>query len=124
MAARYYSNILPDTLENSDKKRHLYTYRYNFTEETIEENETQYSWNEVYVYAPLTSSKIIQAVLTNEYNVNYEQKLINEYNSALLGLYSSDEEIELVKTRYEEYLSYRKELKENIETDLQNLKIS
>ena len=124
MAARYYSNILPDTLENSDKKRHLYTYRYNFTEEIIEENETQYSWSEVYVYAPLTSSKIIQAVLTNEYDVNYEQKLINEYNSALLGLYSSNEEIELVKTRYEEYLSYRKELKENIETDLQNLKIS
>ena len=64
-----------------------YYYRYNITEvekpsqgENIE--QTQWECEEVTVWAPLSANKITEKVLTERWDSNYEQKLVNEYNSA------------------------------------------
>ena len=72
-----------------------YLYRYNITEEQIEateqtEQQTQWSCEEVTVWAPLSANKITEKVLTEKWDNNYEQKLVNEYNAAVMGMLSED----------------------------------
>lgn len=57
-------------------------------EESIAETpRKQYSCYEVVVWATVTSNKITEAVIRAMWDANYEQKLINEYNSASLGVW-------------------------------------
>ena len=81
-----------------------FRYRYNIREEekpvqasenseTAQEAQAQPQWvcEEVTVWAPLSANKITEKVLTERWNGNYEQKLVNEYNSAQMGLLSEEE---------------------------------
>nr|DAL46846.1 MAG TPA_asm: hypothetical protein [Caudoviricetes sp.] len=58
--------------------------------------ETEYCYESVTVWSPLTPNRITEAVITDRYDTNYEQKLINEYNAAInilqLGLSSQCED--------------------------------
>ena len=107
-----------------------YLYRYNITEEQIEateqteqteqaeqtEQQTQWSCEEVTVWAPLSANKITEKVLTERWGNNYEQKLVNEYNSAQMGLLSEEE----AQTRIEAYKTFLQErtiLKTQIDND-------
>ena len=98
-----------------------YLYRYNITEEQIEateqtEQQTQWSCEEVTVWAPLSANKITEKVLTERWGNNYEQKLVNEYNSAQMGLLSEKE----AQTRIEAYKTFLQErtmLKTEIDND-------
>ena len=98
-----------------------YLYRYNITEEQIEqaeqtEQQTQWSCEEVTVWAPLSANKITEKVLTERWGNNYEQKLVNEYNSAVMGLLSEEE----AQTRIEAYKTFLQErtmLKTEIDND-------
>ena len=100
-----------------------YLYRYNITEEQTEateqtEQQTQWSCEEVTVWAPLTANKITEIVLTERWGNNYEQKLVNEYNSAQMGLLSEEE----AQTRIEAYKTFLQErtiLKTQIDNDCQ-----
>lgn len=78
-----------------------YVYRFNIqkvekpaTAETTEladtdESSVQEQWQceEVTVWSPLSSNKITEAVITEKWDNNQEQKLVNEYNAANLGMY-------------------------------------
>lgn len=87
-----------------------------------EEPRTQWQCNEVIVWMPLSSNKITEAVLTQVYPNNYEQKLINEYNAALMGMY--DEETRQRKiTAYTAFLTERNALKAQIDADCKELNI-
>ena len=80
-----------------------YLYRWNIqkvkpesVEQTSEEGAEaqaekapQFLCEEVSVWEPLTSNKITEAVITSKWDANYEQKLVNEYNAAQLGLYGA-----------------------------------
>ena len=80
-----------------------YKYRFDITEKTPEtvamssddskaqggEQRTHWQCQEVTVWSPVTSNKITEAVITEVCDRNYEQKLVNEYNAAQLGLYGS-----------------------------------
>lgn len=98
-----------------------YLYRYNITEEQTEqaeqtEQQTQWSCEEVTVWAPLSANKITEKVLTERWGNNYEQKLVNEYNSAVMGLLSEEE----AQTRIEAYKTFLQErtiLKTQIDND-------
>lgn len=75
----------------------------------------QWECNEVVVWGPITQNKITEAVITELYPNNYEQKLINEYNSAMMGIGDSSA-IEI----YKEFLLERIALKRQINDDYKN----
>lgn len=114
-----------------------YAYRYNiqevetpvhsYFEKTAEVTETKKQWSceEVIVWAPLSSNKITEAVITSKWDANYEQKLVNEYNAAQLGLYGAktSEEAKARIKAYTEYLSERAALKTQVDADCAELGI-
>ena len=55
--------------------------------------------------------------LTERYDTNYEQKLINEYNAAMIWLYQSEDEKTKRILVYIEYLIERDRLKNLIDND-------
>ena len=104
-----------------------YRYRYDIEEvvpeltEGEEQTERTSSWKceEVVVWSPVTANKITEKVLTERWDANYEQKLVNEYNAAQLGLYgakTSDEAKAHIKA-YTDYLTERAALKTQVDAD-------
>ena len=116
-----------------------YKYRFDITEnipETVAtlsddsnaqegEQRTQWQCQEVTVWSPVTSNKITEAVITEVCDHNYEQKLVNEYNAAQLGLYGSKtgEEAKKHIAAYTEYLNTRAALKAQVDADCAELGI-
>ena len=104
-----------------------YLYRYNITEEQIEateltEQQTQWSCEEVTVWAPLSANKKTKKVLTEKWDNNYEQKLINEYNAAVMGMLSEDV-AQKRKDAYMTFLQERTELKTIVDNDCKEMGI-
>ena len=113
-----------------------YLYRWNIQEvkpESVEktseegaeaqaEKVPQFSCEEVSVWEPLTSNKITEAVITSKWDANYEQKLVNEYNSAQMGLLSEEEAAARTET-YRAFLSERTVLKAQVDRDCEKLGI-
>ena len=61
--------------------------------------------------------EIPDMTLTERYDTNYEQKLINEYNTAMIRLSQSDDEKTKRILVYREYLIERDRLKNLIDND-------
>lgn len=107
-----------------------YLYRYNIKEveqtdtqeEAATETRKQWSCEEVTVWSPVSSNKITQAVIADRWDSDYEQKLVNEYNGAQLGVYT-DEEAEAIIAKYKTFLTERAELKKTIDADCEELGI-
>ena len=113
------------------------SYRYHFdiieikpevmspTNDMQEEQRTQWQCQEVIVWSPVTSNKITKAVITEVCDHNYEQKLVNEYNAAQLGMdgEKTSEEAQKRINAYTEYLSTREKLKAQVDADCVELGI-
>lgn len=112
-----------------------FRYRYNIREEekpvqasenseTAQEAQAQPQWvcEEVTVWAPLSANKITEKVLTERWDGNYEQKLVNEYNSAQMGLLS-EEEAAARTDAYRAFLTERTALKSQVDADCAELGI-
>lgn len=108
-----------------------YTYRWNIREvETSagndnEESTTKWECEEVVVWGTVTSSKLTDAVINHLWSKDYEQKLINEYNGASLGLFGAKtgEEAQAKITAYKNFINERKAIKAQIDDDCGTLKI-
>ncbi len=113
-----------------------YLYRFNIEEETIEqrvegeeyalETKTRWQCDEVTVWAPLTANKITEAVITAICPATHEQKLVNEYNAANLGMVGGSKTSDEAKQKiaaYKEFLEYRNTLKEQVDADCAELGI-
>lgn len=106
-----------------------YLYRFNIREIVYdtENNERYKSWScdEVTVWAPISSNKITETVISDMWNANYEQKAINEYNAAQLGMYGdiTGEEAQAKINAYKQFLEARAELKKRIDEDCSELGI-
>lgn len=114
----------PKKLEAVGNGSYLYHYNIKEVEQDLgdEEKYTQWECDEVTVWMPITSNKITEAVIAERWDGNYEQKLVNEYNSAMMGLY--DEEVaEKKKTAYKEFLSERNGLKAMVDEDCKEMGI-
>lgn len=112
---RYHFNIIeinPEVMPSTDK-------------DVQEEQRTQWQCQEVIVWSPVTSNKITEAVITEVCDHNYEQKLVNEYNAAQLGMYGerTSEEAKKHINAYTEYLSTREKLKAQVDADCAELGI-
>lgn len=110
-----------------------YVYRFNIeelvpvlTEENAEEKKvSQWKCEEVTVWSPLSSNKITEAVITEKWDNNQEQKLVNEYNAANLGLLGAktSEEAKARIDAYKAYLTERASLKAQVDNDCLELGI-
>lgn len=101
-----------------------YLYRWDIhTEEQEQPSEdgegvtTRTVWvaEEVTVWMPLTPNRITAAVITEAFPADYEQKLLNEYNAANLGMIPDREETEKRRQAYTDFLRRRAELKNEID---------
>ena len=70
---------------------------------------------EVTVWMPLTPNRITAAVITEAFPSDYEQKLLNEYNEANLGMIPDKEETEKRRQAYTDFLRRRAALKKEID---------
>ena len=120
------SNIKPSTFVFEQNGAVIYSF--HIAEKQVEQlmpsedgeevatTETQYDFETVRTYLPISSNKLLQAVITDAYPADYEQKLVNEYNSAVIGMY--DEETAAKKIdAYKAFLQAREELKAMVESD-------
>ena len=110
-------------------------YRYNYNIKEIEvdrfdiidnENETnikqtQWEYDNVIIYLPIDKNKITKAVIANTWDIDYENKLINDYNEISLGNLT-EEEIDKRTNNYITFLQERKRLKEMIDNDWKTIK--
>lgn len=110
-------------------------YRYNYNIKEIEvdrfdiidnENETnikqiQWEYDNVIIYLPIDKDKITKAVIANTWDIDYENKLINDYNEISLGNLT-EEEIDKRTNNYITFLQERKRLKEMIDNDWKIIK--
>lgn len=112
-----------------------YLYRYGIQEQEVENTSqsgtgeqparTQWVCEEVTVWAPLTADKVVQVVLTSKWDKDREQKLVNEYNGAQLGIYGSKTSAEArAKIQaYTDFLTERAALKAQVDADCEELGI-
>lgn len=118
-----------------------YLYRFNISEidaptitEASEESEAnevtkprkQWKCDEVTVWEPLTANKITEAVIATICPVSHEQKLVNEFNAASLGLIGGSKTSDEAKAKiavYKEFLEYRNSLKTQVDEDCAELGI-
>lgn len=103
-----------------------YRYAWNIQPITIEMDDMdpiqQFTADEVIVWSPISANRITQAVINAVWPLDYEQKLVNEYNAAMLGVYSE----EVAKGKIEEYKAFlveRSALKAHIDEDCAKLGI-
>lgn len=111
-----------------------YVYRFNIQKVekpvTVEPSELasddeapvqeQWKCEEVTVWAPLSSNKITETVITEKWDNNREQKLVNEFNAANLGMIGGAKSSEEAKAKieaYKAYLSERATLKAQVDAD-------
>ena len=79
-----------------------------------ESEKPQYSATVIPSCEPLSQNKFIEAAMTLIYGNDYEDKLINEYNAANLGIYDEETSNAMIE-RYKAFLANRKALKAEIE---------
>lgn len=86
-------------------------YRFN-----IEENEQVYNYDEVIVWQPFSANDITKAVIEYLWPASYEQKLLNEYNAAKLGVYDADKASQKIE-EYKSFLEQREAVKEEVDKE-------
>lgn len=108
-----------------------YLYRWYIEEIQVPNNSdsettvSKWQCEEVTVWPSVTPNKVTEAVITSKWDNNYEQKLVNDYNAAKLGVYGSTTSTEAKEkvAAYTAYLNERKALKEQIDADCAELGI-
>lgn len=112
-----------------------YRYRWNIEEEVETINaegatqpvETRVQWKCDEVIVPrLDSNVIVEAVIAYGWSASREQKLVNDYNSAQLGLYGAktSEAAKAKIAAYTEFLNSRNALKAQVDADCAELGIA
>lgn len=99
-----------------------YLYRWDIVYDETLADGLQWSAEEVVVPTPLSTNGIIEAVISETWPSNKEQKFVNEYNAAVLGI-SNGEDAERAKEAYTSFLRERAELKAQVERDCGMLNI-
>jgi len=79
-----------------------------------EEGTPQWSAVVVAIAAPISANAFVKTAMDNIFGNDHEAKLINEYNSAVIGIFTGDD-AQTAIDNYNEFLQTRKELKGNIE---------
>ncbi len=89
-------------------------FRWGIERVELDEERTEWTAYELRINAPVTTNKVIEEVFTAYYGNDHENKLINEYNSAQLGIITG-EAADKARAAYSEFLQERAALKADIE---------
>ena len=118
-----YYDTMPPVMEavGNGSFRYRWDIHSEVQEQPSEDGEgvtTRTVWvaEEVTVWMPLTPNRITAAVITEAFPADYEQKLLNEYNAANLGMIPDAAETEKRRQAYTDFLRRRAELKKEIDT--------
>ena len=84
-----------------------------------------YRWDIKEVEIPAGADKLTEAVINHLWPRDYEQKLINEYNAATMGIYGakSSTDAQPKIAAYKAFLSERAAIKRQIDDDCATLNI-
>lgn len=94
------------------------SFRFRWAIEEVEvAGKMMWSCEEVTVWPTLTASKITKAVIEEVWPMDVEQKLINEYNGAQMGIYAEEVATERVEA-YRTFLAERERIKAQVMADL------
>ena len=77
-------------------------------EDNSNEKSTQFEALQFVIQNPLTKDNIKRTVILEYWDKDEQEKLINEYNSAILGVITSDEDKEKALNTYKSFLEERK----------------
>ena len=100
-------------------------YRWSIKEVQFESEDaphTQWECEQVIVYAPLTSNKIVQAVIAEVWGLDIENKMLNEFNGAQLGIYDEATTADKI-AKYKAFLTERNALKAQVDSDCKEVGI-
>lgn len=95
--------------------------------EAEQQERTQWTCDEVTVWAPVSSNKIKQAVMEEFCPPTHELKLTHEYNAAMADMIGESKTSDAAKTaiaRYKEFLVNRTEVLALVQSDCDNLGIN
>lgn len=127
------SNNKPTVIDDLNNGQGTFLYNHNVKEVLVidsgegapfvtedEEKATGKMWqyDSLRVEYPKTADNIFSTLLTAKYPANTESKLVNEYQSSVLGIMSDD-----AKVPYENFLRDRLAIREMVNKDCQELKI-
>lgn len=101
-----------------------YRYRFNIAPTEVchvrpsgeVETTPAFRFDEVTVWAPLTANKILKAVIEAACPASHEQKLVNDYNAATLGMLTG-EKADAALAAYRDFLTLRQKIKEHVDAD-------
>ena len=106
------------------------TYYYNtdiqqveVTDEQSEKTTTQWEALQYVIHNPLTKANIKREVILDHWDKDEQEKFINEYNAAKMGLIADEEESTKVIERYTKFLEYRTSLLAELDNDLKHFNI-
>ena len=123
----------PDTIDNLNNGQGTFLYNHNVKEVLVidsgegapvitedEEKATGKMWqyDSLRVEYPKTADNIFSTLLTAKYPANTESKLVNEYQSSVLGIMSPD-----AKVPYENFLRDRLAIRDMVNKDCEELNI-
>lgn len=106
----------PETIEAVGNGSYRYRWNIEKVISTNEENRDFWLWDEIIVWQPFTANDITKAVIEYLWPASYEQKLLNEYNAALLGVYDADKAAKKIE-EYKSFLEQREVIKKQIDKD-------
>lgn len=112
---RTFSDTMPPAIVKDGDGSYL--YRWDVQQETRQMAEddmpqVSYSYNEIRVYPTLTANKILEACINYLWGQGVEQKRLNDYNAAQLGILGKE-----YIDSYKDFLTERKALKEQVDSD-------
>lgn len=123
----------PAVIENLNNGQGTFLYNHNIKEVPVITDEMggvevvadaatatgfMYQYDSVRVGYPKTADNIFKTLLTAKYPTNTENKLMNEYQSAVIGLLAED-----AKLPYEEFLKDRLAIRNMIQADCETYNI-
>jgi hypothetical protein len=124
----------PEVIEDLNNGQGTFHYNHNIKEVSVvndemggfevvadndpKSNGTMYQYDSVRVEYPKTADNIFSTLLTAKYPAKTESKLVNEYQSAALGIMAPD-----AKKPYEDFLRDRLAIREMVDADCETYKI-
>lgn len=127
------SKTKPEVIDDLKNGQGTFLYNHNIKEVKVIEDKdggmeitksaksatgTMFQYDSVRVEYPKTADNIFSTLLTAKYPTKTESKLVNEYQSAVLGLLAED-----AKIPYENFLKDRLEIRKMVDADAETYKI-
>ena len=128
------AKTMPEVIEDLNNGQGTFHYNHNIKEVSVavdemggtevvakddpKANGTMYQYDSVRVEYPKTADNIFGTLLTAKYPAKTESKLVNEYQSAELGILSPD-----AKVPYEEFLRDRLAIRKMVDADCETYNI-